>query len=225
MRVGFWRFLETLGSRGLKATLAVNGTACQQYAPACQAAFEAGWEFMGHGYIQQPMHQISDQAQAIRDTIAAIRDFTGQAPRGWESPGLTENDDTLDLLAEAGIEYVADWVLDDQPVSVKTRTGSIVSVPYTVELNDVVISAVQHHRSDELLVRGRDQFDQLYREGENIPRVMAISIHPYLTGTPHRIRYLAGLYDHILSHPDVHLCTGGEILDIYLAQAKVAPHL
>lgn len=219
MRVGFWRFLETLGARGLKATLAVNGSACREYAPACQAALDAGWEFMGHGHVQQPMHRVPDQAEAIRDTIAAIREFTGRSPRGWESPGLTETEDTLDLLAAAGIEYVADWVLDDQPVPIKTRTGSILSVPYTVELNDVVISAVQQHRSEELLIRGRDQFDQLYREGASIPRVMAISIHPYLTGAPHRIRYLAELYDHILSHPDVHLCTGGDLLDIYQAQA------
>ncbi len=219
MRVGFWRFLETLGARGLKATLAINGTACREYAQACQAALEAGWEFMGHGHVQQPMHRVAYQAAAIRDTIAAIRDVTGRAPRGWESPGLTETDDTIDLLAAAGIEYVADWVLDDQPVPIRTRTGSMLSVPYTVELNDVVISAVQQHRSEELLIRGRDQFDQLYREGASIPRVMAISIHPYLTGAPHRIRYLAELYDHILSHPDVCLCTGGDILDIYRNQA------
>lgn len=218
MRVGFWRFMEVLNARGLKATLAVNGSACQLYAQACQAALDAGWEFMGHGHVQQPMHRVADQAGAIRETMAAIQAFTGRAPRGWESPGLTETDDTVDLLAEAGIEYVADWVLDDQPVPIRTRSGSILSVPYTVELNDVVISAVQQHGSDELLRRGRDQFDQLYREGADRPRVMAISIHPYLTGAPHRIRYLAELYDHILSHPGVLMCTGGDLLDIYRAQ-------
>ena len=95
--------------------------------------------------MQQPMHRVADQATAIRDTIAAIK--VSPAPRGWESPGLTETDDTIDLLAEAGIEYVADWVLDDQPVPIRTRSGDIVSVPYTVELNDVVISAVQLHGS------------------------------------------------------------------------------
>src|SRR3546814_1033702 len=148
---------------------------------------------MGHGYVQQPMHTVQDQTRAIADTIKAIRDFTGKAPRGWESPGLTETDETLDLLAEAGIEYVADWVLDDQPVSLRTRAGEIVSVPYTVELNDVVISAVQQMPSDEILRRGRDQFDRLYLEGSEIPRVLAISIHPYLTGAPHRIKYLEQL--------------------------------
>jgi allantoinase len=218
MRVGFWRFLEVLQSRGLRATFAVNGSACKEYAQACQAAHDAGWEFMGHGFVQKPMHRVEDQAAAIMQTMDAIRDFTGKPPRGWESPGLTQTEHTVDLLADAGIEYVADWVLDDQPVPIKTKSGNIVSVPYTVELNDVVISAVQQHASDEILRRGRDQFDQLYKEGATIPRVMAISIHPYLTGVAHRIKYLAALYDYILSHEDVVMCTGGEILDIYKQQ-------
>ena len=215
MRVGFWRFLEALSSRGLKASFAVNGTALSVYEPACRAALEAGWDFVGHGYIQRPMHKVEDQKQSITDTVEAIRAFTGKAPRGWESPGLTETEDTLDLLAEAGIEYVCDWCLDDQPVTMQTRSGPIVSVPYSVEINDVVITAVQGHRSDEIYLRGVDQFDRLYQEGADNARVMAISIHPYLTGAPHRIKYLEMLYDHILSHPDVALMTGSEILDWY----------
>jgi peptidoglycan/xylan/chitin deacetylase (PgdA/CDA1 family) len=188
----------------------------------CKAALDAGWEFMGHGFVQKPMHSVDDQALAIEQTIQAILDFTGKPPRGWESPGLAETEDTIDLLAAAGIEYVADWILDDQPVPIKTRTGSMVSVPYSVEINDVPISAVQQHTSDELLRRGRDQFDQFYKEGASIPRVMAISIHPYLTGVPHRIRYLEALYDHILSHDNVVMCTGEEILDIYRNQTRAS---
>lgn len=218
MRVGFWRFLDTLRSRGLKATFAVNGTACEVYREACEAAREAGWEFMGHGFVQKPMHRVEDQRAAIADTIAAIEAFTGRPPRGWESPGLTETDETLDLLAEAGIEYVADWVLDEQPVSLATRAGPIVSVPYTVEINDVVISAVQQQPSDEIWRRGRDQFDRLWLDGRTAPRVMAISIHPYLTGVPHRIKYLEMLYDHILAHDGVVMWTGEQVLDWYRGQ-------
>lgn len=222
MRVGFWRFLETLGKRKLKASFAVNGTACELYREACEAAHEAGWDFMGHGWVQKPMHKVEDQKSAIADTIGAIRDLTGKPPRGWESPGLTETDETLDLLAEAGIEYVADWVMDEQPLTLKTRAGEIVSVPYTVEINDVVISAVQQQRSDEIFQRGRDQFDRLYIDGKTAPRVMAISIHPYLTGVPHRIKYLEMLYDHIMSFDGVVMWTGAEILDWYRTQVPPA---
>jgi peptidoglycan/xylan/chitin deacetylase (PgdA/CDA1 family) len=218
MRVGFWRFVEALSSRGLKATFALNGSVCELYPQVCAAARDAGWDFMGHGFVQRPMHKVEDQRAAINQTIEAIRAFTGKPPRGWESPGLTETDDTLDFLAEAGIEYVADWVLDDQPVSLATRAGPIVSVPYTVEINDVVISAVQQQPSDEILRRGKDQFDRLYLEGAKAPRVMAISIHPYLTGVPHRIKYLEALYDYILGHEGVVMWTGAEILDWHKAE-------
>jgi len=218
MRVGVWRFLDALGARGLRASFALNGSVCALYPQVCAAARDAGWDFMGHGMVQQPMHKVNDQRAAIADTIKAIADFTGKPPRGWESPGLTETEDTADLLAEAGIEYVADWVLDDQPVAVHTRTGRLISVPYTVEINDVLISAVQQQPSDEILRRGRDQFDRLYQEGAANPRVMAISIHPYLTGVPHRIKYLEALYDYILGHAGVVMWTGAEILDWYLAQ-------
>lgn len=222
MRVGFWRILEALGDRKMKATFALNGATCRMYEEVCTAALKAGWEFMGHGLVQRPMHKVEDQLAAIKETMDEIRKFTGKAPRGWESPGLTETDDTLDHLAECGIEYVADWVLDDQPVALTSSKGRITSVPYTVELNDVVISAVQQHPSDEMLKRGKAHFDRLYRDGVKTPRVMAISVHPYLSGVPHRIGYLEQLYDYVLGHEGVLVWTGEEILDWFLAQQKAA---
>src|SRR3984893_15324664 len=75
MRVGFWRFLEVLSSRGLRATLALNGSTCKQDLASCEAARDAGWEFMGHGFVQKPMHRIEDQDGAIRQTMEAIREL------------------------------------------------------------------------------------------------------------------------------------------------------
>jgi len=220
MRVGYWRFIEALGSRGIKATLALNGTVCRVYERACAVARDAGWEFMGHGFVQRPMHRIDDQPASIMDTIDIIRTFTGRAPRGWESPGLTETLDTLDHLAAAGIEYVCNWPFDDLPVEMQTKSGPILSLPYPVEVNDVVASAVQQQPSDEILRRGRDTFDRLYQEGADISRIMAISIHPYLTGVPHRIKYLEALLDYVLGHTEIVWMTGEEILDWYRAEMR-----
>jgi peptidoglycan/xylan/chitin deacetylase (PgdA/CDA1 family) len=217
-RVGFWRILDCMRRFGITPTLALNGIVCKTYPRIAQAAKEAGWEFMAHGYVQGPMHTVDDQRAAIRDTIAAIRDFTGKAPRGWESPGLTETFETIDLLAEEGIEYVADWVLDDQPVYVRTRKGSVVSVPYTVETNDIPMMLIQHHSSEEMLKRGLDHFERLYAESASITRVMAISVHPYISGVPHRIGYLERLYEHVRAKPGVLFWTGEQVLDWYRAQ-------
>jgi peptidoglycan/xylan/chitin deacetylase (PgdA/CDA1 family) len=218
MRVGFWRLFDCLGGFGVTPTLALNGVVCRNYPRVAQAARDAGWEFLGHGWLQQPMHKLEDQRAAIRDTVEAIRAFTGGPPRGWESPGLTETLDTIDHLAEAGIEYVADWVLDDQPVYISTAHAPVVSVPYTLEINDIVMMLIQHHPAEEMLRRGRDQFDRLYQDSAVSPRVMAISVHPYISGVPHRIRYVEELYRHVLAQPGVVHWTGGEIADWYRSQ-------
>lgn len=217
-RVGFWRLRDSFAKYGIVPTMALNGIVCEKYPRIAEAALEAGWEFMAHGYEQGPMHGLDDQPAAIGKTLEAIEVFTGKAPRGWESPGLTETADTLDFLAEAGIEYVADWVLDDQPVKLETRHGPVVSVPYSVETNDIPIFALQNQPSDAMLRRTIDQFDRLYEESARITRVMAISVHPYLSGVPHRIGYLEKIFEHIQAKPDVAMWTGEQILDWYLEQ-------
>ncbi len=220
MRVGFGRFLAALDARNLKASFAVNGAACAVYERACRQAHERDWDFIGHGFVQKPMHRVDDQADAISRTMEAIAKLTRRPPRGWESPGLTETAHTLDMLSAAGVEYVCDWCLDDQPVSLRATPRPVVAVPYPVEVNDVVMTAVQGHASNEIYRRGVDQFDRLYAEGADQPRVMGISIHPYLTGAAHRIKYLEALYDHILSHEGVLMWTGSQILDWHRSEEQ-----
>ena len=218
MRVGYWRIVEALRRANVQATLAINGHVCESYPRVAEAAQAAGWEFMGHGFIQGPMHKVEDQEGAIRQTVEAIKTFTGTAPRGWESPGLTETEETLDLLRAAGIDYVADWVLDDQPVEIDTAHGTMLSVPYTVEINDIAISLIQNHPSEMLLQRGKDQFDRLKADGKESARVMAISVHPYITGVPHRIRYFEELLAYIQEQGGAHFMMGCEIADWYREQ-------
>ena len=218
MRVGFWRLYDALNQRGIVPTMATNGIVCDSYPRIVEAALQKNWEIMGHGFVQGPMHKLENQQEAIASTIDTIRRFSGKAPVGWESPGLTENDHTLDCLSAAGIEYVADWVLDDQPVWLKANPKPVLSVPYTVEINDIPMMLLQHNRAEELLLRGIDQFDRLLQESADIPRVMAISVHPYVTGVPHRIGYFEKLLDHILARPGVVIQTGEQISNWYRAQ-------
>ena len=221
MRVGFWRLHEALKGRGIVPTLAINGIVCKTYEPVARAALDAGWEFMGHGYVQGPMHALTDQKQAIVETVETIRSFTGKAPVGWESPGLTETAETVDLLSEAGIEYVADWVFDDQPVWIPTAHRPMLSVPYSVEINDIPMMLLQSHTGAELFERGVAQLERLWQESATIPRVMAISVHPYITGAPHRIAMFERLLDHVLAKPGVIIRTGEGIANWYKSQ--VAP--
>ncbi len=215
MRVGCWRIFEALERHGIRATLSINGSVCEVYPRVAGAARDAGWEFMGHSYIQKPMHLLDDQLAAIRKSIDVIEHFTGAKPRGWLGPGLTETFETPDLLAEAGLEYVADWVFDDQPCLLQTRHGPLYTIPYTVELNDISIMLIQYHKAAELYDRAMDQFERLYAEGEHTARIMAIAVHPYISGVPHRIGYFEKIFETLSQKPGVLFWTGDQILDWY----------
>ena len=215
LRVGFWRLKRVLDSHGVRATVSLNASVCLSYPQLVQECLESGWEMLGHGFIQRVINNEPDEREVIRRTISTIREFTGTAPRGWMGPGLAETFDTPDILAEEGIEYLADWCNDDQPYAMKVKSGRLIAVPYTVELNDIPIYLIQHHRSPEIFSRARDQFDTLYREGAESVRVMAISTHPYITGVPHRIKYYDRIFEYIRQFEGVVFMTGSEILDWY----------
>jgi peptidoglycan/xylan/chitin deacetylase (PgdA/CDA1 family) len=220
MRVGYWRLKAALDRYKIQATMPVNASVCLSYPRIAEAALSAGWELMGHGYIQKALHLLEDQRGAIRQSIETIREFTGRPPRGWLGPGLTETWDTLDILAEEGIEYVSDWVNDDQPYEIKTTARPLVLVPYTLEINDIPMMLIQHHEAGELFNRARDQFDRLYEEGAESARIMAIAVHPYISGVPHRIKYFEEIYAYIKQKPGVLFWKGEDILDWYRAAMR-----
>jgi peptidoglycan/xylan/chitin deacetylase (PgdA/CDA1 family) len=217
-RVGFWRLLEVLDEFAIRAVLAINGSAIAAYAPIARAALARRWEFIGHGFTQKNMQKVADERLDIRRTAQAIRDVAGAPPRGWLGPGLTETWETPDLLVEEGYDYVCDWVLDDQPVVLKTRTTPILNLPYTQECNDVAMMLIQHHKAGEYYERAVDQFEQLYHDAGSSARIMALVVHPYIMGVPHRLKYLRNLLAHIRARPDVLLWTGSEIADWYRSE-------
>ncbi|HIM69743.1 MAG TPA: polysaccharide deacetylase, partial [Gammaproteobacteria bacterium] len=139
LRVGFWRFKQVLDRHGIRATVSLNASVCDTYPQLVRESLEAGWEMLGHGVTQRVIHSEPDERKVIQQTIRMISDFTGVPLRGWMGPGLAETFDTPDILAEEGIEYVADWCNDDQPYEMKVKSGRLVSIPYTVEINDIPI--------------------------------------------------------------------------------------
>ena len=219
MRVGFWRILKALQERQISSTLALNATVVDYYPETVEAAIKANWEPMGHGYIQRPMHKVDNQFVDIKSAIDKIENFTKEEVIGWESPGLTETADTLDILSEHGIKYTANWPVDDLPQDLKVKSGKrMITLPYPIEINDVVMTSVQVHKSYEIFTRGKLQFDRLYQEADENVKIMAISVHPYLTGVPHRISFFEQLLDYILKHQDVEIMTGKDIHNWYTEQ-------
>jgi allantoinase len=216
MRVGVWRFFDLFKREKIRPTLAINARVCEDYARVAQEAKNEAWEFMGHSYQQGPIHKEPNQKAMIGRSLDVLEDFCGKQPVGWLGPGLTETLETPDLLTAAGIKYIGDWVYDDEPSTIRTKNGPLVTLPYTMELNDIPMMAVQHHEADYLLMRAIDQFDRLYAEGEKRAKIFALAIHPYLSGQPHRIKYLEEIYKYTRKFEGVLYWTGEEILDWYL---------
>lgn len=134
-------------------------------------------------------------------------------------PGPTETFETPDYLSEAGIEHVADDPMDHQPFDIRSKHGTLTSIPHTVELSDIPMMLIQHHEAAELHYRYMDALERLDREGERNARIMAIAMQPCICGTPFRIKCFEKVLDTALGAGNAVLWVGGAILDRYLGAA------
>jgi peptidoglycan/xylan/chitin deacetylase (PgdA/CDA1 family) len=154
----------------------------------------------------------------IEDVVETVVRCTGERPVGWLSPALTNTPRTLDLLPEYGFTYTCDLFHDDQPFPVRVRSGRLISMPYTLDLNDVVVFQTYLYSPDDYARMIVEGFDVLYAEGDRGARVMCVSLHPYLVGQAHRVRPLERALEHIVAHDDAWIATGREIADWYLRE-------
>jgi peptidoglycan/xylan/chitin deacetylase (PgdA/CDA1 family) len=216
-RVGVWRMMEVLEKNGVRGTVALNGEIGKYYPRIMEAMIALKWELMGHGLtnsVRLTGLLQEQEASIIAETRKIIESY-GERMRGWLGPGLTETYATLDLLRANGVEYVADWVNDDLPYRM---ANGLYSIPYTLELNDMPLFNMPSIGIEDFYRRICETFDVLYDEGKTCGRVMCIALHPYLTGVPHRIRYLDRALRYIASHGQVWLATGHEIIEAYSKQ-------
>lgn len=221
-RVGIWRLMEVLTKHGIRGTVALNAEVGKYYPRIMEEAIKLRWEFMGHGTTNSVMLTGLDKDQEeaiIAETRRMIESF-GQSMKGWLGPGLTETWNTLPLLKKHGVEYVADWIHDDLPVRMNS---GLYSIPYTIELNDMPLFNAPSISIQDFKQRICDAFDVLYAEGEKSARAMCIALHPFLIGTPHRIKYLDEALKYLASHDKVWFATGYELIEAYRAQERAIP--
>lgn len=216
-RVGVWRLMEVLEKNGVRGTVALNGEIGKYYPRIMEAVIGLKWELMGHGLTNSVTLRGLSQEQetaVIAETRKIIEGY-GEKMRGWLGPGLTETHATLDLLRAHGVEYVADWVNDDLPYRM---SNGLYSIPYSIELNDMPLFNMPSIGIEEFYRKICETFDVLYDEGKACGRVMCIALHPFLTGVPHRIRYLDRALRYVASHGQVWFATGHEIIAAYREQ-------
>lgn len=216
LRCGLPRLMQILGEAGVPVSACMNAAVVDDYPRVAEAIGDAAWEVVGHGYRQQVLEPGHD-AETIASSLDTLERFYGIRPRGWLSPGLQETEETPEFLVEAGVEYLFDWVLDDLPTWLHTRRGRILALPYTLELNDSVLFAVERQASFELYRRFEDALSAIERELSVNPRVLTIALHPHLTGVAHRVGYVAKILETLQARDDVVFMVGGAMRDWYVA--------
>ncbi|WP_370942003.1 polysaccharide deacetylase family protein [Amycolatopsis sp. cg5] len=216
LRVGIWRTIESLDRHGIRASVLLNSAVAERYPKVIEAGLSRDWAWLAHGktnsILQTSMSRDEERAflTEIVDTIAAA---TGTRPRGWMGPGLTETFNTPELLAELGLGYVLDWTNDDQPY--RLNIPGMLSVPYSVELNDLLLFTGRGISGPEFVRMVKDQYEQLHADAEHSGRVMALALHPFVIGQPFRHKYLDQALEYLAAQPDIWLTTSDEIAEVY----------
>ena len=188
-RVGIWRIMDVMNKLGIRASATLNAAICDHHPQIVKAGTELGWEFLGHNETNVKRlteMEPEEERQTIQACVKKIKECSGKRPVGWLGSALAETWHTLDYLIEEGFDYVADWTNDDQPYMMTVNEKKIVSVPYS------------------------------YEEGAESGRVMAICLHPFIIGVPHRIKGLESALKYIQSHDQVWFATGSEIAHHYV---------
>jgi allantoinase len=216
-RVGLWYLFDMLDELGLPASHNLNAAALDNCPQIVERIRERRDEVIGHGRTNSERQDIMDEATEramIEETTRAISQHFGTPPRGWLGPYIVQSGVTLDLLKEAGYSYMLDWPADDQPFWMKTRAGPILSVPYSIELNDSPAQVFRHHTGREFEEMIIDHFDEMLNQSRKYPLVFNIVLHPFVIGQPFRLHALRRALNRILERRDgLWLTTPGGIAD------------
>lgn len=220
-RVGIWRMIESFDRHGIRPSALLNSDAARYYPQIIEAGRERNWAWLAHGKTNSMLHTNmapDDERRFLEDVTETIAKATGQRPTGWMGPGLSETFETPKILKELGYSYVLDWTADDQPFAL--NVPGMLSVPYSVELNDLGLFGAKGMTGEEFYRSVVDQFDQLYADSADSGRVMALALHPFVTGQAFRAKYLDKALAYIASHDRVWLTTSDDIAEHYLANAR-----
>lgn len=220
-RVAIWRLIDSLDRHGIRASALLNSDVANRYPQIIEAGRARNWAWLAHGRNNSTLQAdmtVEEERAYLTEVVETIEKATGQPPRGWMGPGLTETFQTPALLAELGLTYVLDWTNDDQPYPL--NVPGLLSVPYSVEVNDLGLFITKGLTGPDFLRIVKDQVDQLYEDSADSGRVMALALHPFVISQPFRHKYLDQALEYVANHPGVWLTTSDEIAEQYVSRRR-----
>jgi len=183
---GIYRMLDLWKKYDIKVTSHVVGTAAQKYPEVAKAIAKDGHEIAAHGiaWDNQWNKSYPDELTFVKDGVDVVEKITGQKAVGYNCNWLRRSPNTLKVLQELGFLYHIDDLSRDEPFVTNVNGKKFVVMPYTLRNNDIVQVAGNHWSPDQFLSQLKHEFDQLYAEGATKRRMMSISFHDRIGGTP-----------------------------------------
>lgn len=226
-RVGIYRIFKALDTYGVTASCAINARLAERAPYLLGRVVERGHEVLCHGWDMDTPHyggmDRDEEAEIIARSLGVLREASGQPVRGWLSPGKSQSGNTPALLVEHGVETMADWINDDMPYAFRTPRGEITNLPLSTELEDRFIIMANGHSESEYADQVMDAFDFLLEEAQDAGgRLLALNIHPWMLGQPHRIGALEQALAHIMAQGEVWSAAPSEIRSAWVAQQNKA---
>ncbi len=216
-RIGLYRCLQALEQHKLKPTFSVNAILTERNPALVERLIRDGNELICSSWSMDTLHHggmtVAHEATLIKRSLEALRKMSGQPVRGWFGPARSQSLNTPDLLRENGVDYMCDWVNDDMPYRFRTHGGNIMVLPLSNELEDQFIIHGNLHSEWEYAQQVMDACDFLLKEAKSnsAGRLLALSIHPWLMGQPHRIGALESALSYIAGQAGVVNLSASEI--------------
>ncbi len=232
-RVGIFRILKAVDHYGVKPTFAISSRLVEQAPLLIHKLAQRGDEILCHGWDMDSIHwgdaaqaEANNEAGLIEKSLAVLRQATGQPITGWLSPAQNQSEITAKLLANNGVKYCGDWVNDDMPYFFNNaganpqHQGALLNIPLSTELDDQFILQNNLHSEASYVQQVCDACDLLLNEAEHHGgRMLALNIHPWLLGQPHRIAHFEQLLAYLTSKSDIWFATGSEIHSAFSQQS------
>jgi allantoinase len=228
-RVGIWRLVELFDSLGVKASCTANAVTFERRRAMTDAVLSRGWELLAHNWEQGELltdlaGKPDEERAVVTRTLAAYEQHVGRKAKGWLSSSLRGTTETPAILAEAGCLFWCDLMNDDQPYPIETRAGTIISLPYSNEINDFTLLTRRGHSSDEFRDILIEELRTLHEEGAAQARIMNVGLHPHVSGRAYRIRALREFLEFAQSLEGVWWPTREELARWYAESDAAAPH-
>ena len=221
---GIPRLLNLWDKHGIKVTSHMVGEAVRQHPELAREIVARGHEAAAHGQTWTP-HWTMDEATeraSYEANIAAIEAATGTRPTGFNAFWLRGTPHTLSILVSLGFRYHIDDLSRDEPMRTQVNGQPFAIVPYTLRMNDIARFGAERPLTAAAFGQElRDEFDQLYLESATRRRMMSISTHDRIAGTPGRIKALDAFITYAKSHPGVVFLRKDQIADLALTLPDV----